>query len=54
MSLSSHYLGKPGTLLFCNATMQRRNAVACSKTLALETCSDSIWYFIGFTAECLR
>jgi len=29
------------------------NAVACSKTLALETCSDSVWYFISFNPEYL-
>jgi len=29
-------------------------AVACSKPTALETCSDSVWYFIGFNAEYLR
>jgi len=28
--------------------------VACSKPLALETCSDSLWYFIGFHAEYLQ
>ena len=29
-------------------------AVACSKAPALETCSDSVWYFISFNAEYLR
>ena len=27
--------------------------VACSKTPALETCIDSVWYFIGFNADYL-
>ena len=30
------------------------NAVACSKPPALETCSDSIWYFISFNAGNLQ
>jgi len=29
-------------------------AVAYSKQLTLEICSDGLWYFIGFNAEYLR
>jgi len=29
-------------------------AVACFKPPTLETCSDSIWYFIGFNAAYLQ
>jgi len=29
-------------------------AVACSKPPALEMCSDSVWYFIGYNAEYLQ
>jgi len=56
MSLGRRYLDKAGTLLFRNITMQRYkgNAVHCSKLPALETCSDSVWYFIGLNAEHLR
>jgi len=53
--LRRRHLDKAGTLLFHSSTMQRYkgNAVACSKPPALETCSDSVWYFIGFNAEYL-
>jgi len=56
MSLYKRYLDKAVTFLFRNSTMQRYkgNVVACSKTPAFETCSDSVWYFIGFNAEYLR
>jgi len=45
MSLRRCYLDKAVTLLFRNNTMQRCKGnigVACSKTPALETCSDSV------------
>jgi len=57
MALRRCYLDKAVTLLFRNSTTQRYRempAVACSKTAALETCSNSVWYFIGFNAEYLR
>ena len=56
MSLGRRYLDKAVILLFRNMTMQpyKGNAVACSKLPALETCSDSVWYFIGFNADHLR
>ena len=45
------------TLLSRNSTMQRYKGnvgCACSKTSTLETCSDSVWYFISFNADCLQ
>jgi len=54
-SLRRRYLDKAGTLLFRNTEQrQKGKAVACSKPPALETCSDSVSYFIGFNAEYLR
>jgi len=57
MSLCRHCLDKAVTFLFRNGTMQRyKENVGCClfQTRAFETCSDSVWYFIGFNAEYLR
>ena len=57
MSLRRCYFHKAVMLLFCNSTMQRYKGnvgCACSKTSTLETCSDSVWYFISFNADCLQ
>jgi len=56
MSLRRCCFDKAVTLLFCNSTMQcyKGNAGCClSKPPAWGTCSDSVWYFIGFNGECL-
>jgi len=57
MSLCRHYLDRAVTLLFRNRTMQRyKGNIGCClfQTRAFETCSDSVWYLIGFNAEYLR
>ena len=46
MSLRRRCFDKVATLLLCN--------IVFVKPLALETCSDSIIYFIGFNAEYLQ
>jgi len=50
-----HVIAQAGTLLVRNTKQrQQGNAVACSKPPTLETCSDSVLYFIGYNAASLR
>jgi len=45
--------GFPIATVLCKVKREMQ-ALACCKPPALETCSDSVWYFIGFNAEYLQ